>query len=32
MLALKVAEVWCLVDVVLACLWIAAHGGIRDDR
>lgn len=29
---LKVAEVWCLVAVVLTALWIAAHGGIRDDR
>ena len=32
MLALKVAEVWCLVAVVLTCLWIAAYGGVRSDR
>ena len=32
MLALKVAEVWCLVAVVLTCLWISAHGGVRTDR
>jgi hypothetical protein len=31
-IALKIAAIWALVDVVLVCLWIAAHGGIRDDR
>lgn len=29
---LKIVEVWCLVAVVVTCLWIAAHGGIRSDR
>lgn len=32
MIALKIAEVWCLVAVVITALWIAAHGGTRTGR
>jgi hypothetical protein len=33
MIALKVAAIWLLFDlVVFLPLWIAAHGGLRDDR
>lgn len=32
MLALKIAEVWGLVSIVVTALWIAAHGGVRSDR